>query len=56
MLETGTRVQLTKGYRGEKGTVTEIIDSQFEFYVIRLDNEINVIVGPSAFSVEEDCQ
>jgi len=56
MLEPDTRVQLTKGYRGEKGTVVEKIDSPFEFYVVRLDNDMNIVVGPSAFVNEEDCR
>jgi len=54
MVEIGTRVRLTKGYRGEKGTVIEKIDSLFEFYVIKLDQEINIVVGPSAFVTDED--
>ena len=53
MVKSGTRIQMTKGYRGVSGTVIEKTESQFEFYMIRLDNGINIIVGPSAFIVEE---
>ena len=56
MLETGTRVEMTKGYKGVKGVITETTDSPYEFYVVRLDNEINIVVGPSAFIVEQDIE
>jgi len=54
MLETGTRIKMTKGYKGVKGVVIEKTDSQFEFYIVRLDNGINIIVGPSAFTTQRD--
>jgi hypothetical protein len=43
---------MTKGYRGVPGVITEKPDSLFEFYVIRLENGINIIAGPSAFEVK----
>lgn len=49
MLEPGTPIQMTKGYRGVKGTVLEKTDSEFELYVLRLDNGIHLVAGPSAF-------
>lgn len=49
MFETGTVVVMTKGYRGVRGVITERPESPFEFYVIRLDNHIHIVAGPSAF-------
>lgn len=54
MLKIGTRVELTKGYKGVEGVIKETTDSQYEFYVVALDNGINIIVGPSAFIVKQD--
>ena len=54
MLEPGTRIEMTKGYRGVKGVINEITDSDYEFYVVALDNGINIIAGPSAFIQESD--
>ena len=54
MVKSGTRIQMTKGYRGVSGIVIEKTESQFEFYMIRLDIGVNIIVGPSAFIVEEN--
>ena len=54
MLKTGTKIVMTKGYKGVKGVITERTDSRFEFYIIKLDNGINIVVGPSAFIKEED--
>ena len=49
MVETGTNIEMTKGYKGVKGVIFEGTDSQFEFYVISLENGINIVAGPSAF-------
>jgi hypothetical protein len=54
MLEPGTKIVMTKGYKGVKGVITERTDSPFEFYIIKLDNGIHIVVGPSAFRSEED--
>lgn len=51
MLEPGTRVEMTKGYKGVRGRITEATDSPYEFYVIKLENEINMVAGPNAFNV-----
>jgi len=52
-MESGTEVRMTKGYRGVKGVITEKPESVFEFYVVRLQNGINIVAGPSAFEVME---
>jgi hypothetical protein len=49
MFEVGTRVEMTKGYKGIKGVIKEITDSPYELYAVCLDNGINIIVGPSGF-------
>lgn len=54
MFKPGTRVQMTKGYRGVKGVITELTDSSYEFYLVKLDNGINIVAGPSAFTVEQE--
>ena len=56
MLQPGTRILMTKGYKGVRGTISETTDSSFEFYVVKLDNGINIVVGPSAFVTEEDSE
>ena len=50
MLEPGTPVEMTKGYRGERGRILEQMESSLEFYVVRLENGIHLVVGPSAFT------
>jgi len=54
MLEPGTKIVMTKGYKGVKGVITEMTDSPFEFYTIKLDNGIHIVVGPSAFRTGKD--
>jgi|GEM_PF-716556 len=49
MLDPGTPIEMTKGYRGVKGVVLERTASRFEFYLIKLDNDIHLVAGPSAF-------
>ena len=49
MLAEGTRVKMTKGYRGAEGTVALKTDSKFELYVISLDNGLRIVAGPAAF-------
>jgi hypothetical protein len=48
MLAEGTRVRMTKGYRGAEGTIALKTDSKFELYVISLDNGLRIVAGPSA--------
>lgn len=52
MIQKGSRVRLTKGYRGVTGTICGIVESRFEFYVVELDNGIRIVVGPSGFEPE----
>jgi hypothetical protein len=54
MIKTGTGIEMTKGYSGVKGEIVETTDSSYEFYVVRLDNGINIIAGPSAFIPIQD--
>jgi len=49
MVKPGTLVKMTKGYRGIEGVVVEKTESQFELYILKLDNGLNLIAGPSAF-------
>jgi hypothetical protein len=50
MLMPGTRIVMTKGYKGVKGVIAEKTHSEFEFYIIDLENGIRVVAGPSAFA------
>jgi hypothetical protein len=49
MLEPGTEIEMTKGYKGVKGTVIERTESEFEFYILKLNNGIQLVAGPTAF-------
>ena len=49
MFTRGTLIKMTKGYKGIEGVVTERTESQFELYVLKLDNGLHLIAGPSAF-------
>ena len=49
MLAEGTRVKMTKGYRGAEGAITFKTDSTLELYVISLDNGLRIVAGPSAY-------
>lgn len=51
MLKPGTPVEMTKGYKGTRGTISEATDSPYEFYVVKLENGINMVAGPTAFKV-----
>jgi hypothetical protein len=51
MLEPGTKIEMTKGYKGIQGEILEKMDSSFEFYVLKLRNGIHLVAGPSAFVV-----
>jgi hypothetical protein len=53
MLEPGTAIEMTKGYRGVKGEILERTQSRFEFYVLKLENGIHLVAGPTAFKVLE---
>ena len=49
MFIPGTVIKMTKGYRGIEGVITGKTKSRFELYIVKLDNGLNVIAGPSAF-------
>jgi hypothetical protein len=49
VLTQGTRVKMTKGYRGAEGTIVLVTDSKFQVYVISLDIGLRIAAGPSAF-------
>ena len=51
MFTEGTRVKMTKGYRGAEGTIVLKTDSKFELYLISLDNGLRIVAGPSAFAL-----
>jgi len=53
MLKPGTVIEMTKGYRGVKGVVVTGTDSSFELYILKLNNGLNLVAGPSAFVVLE---
>jgi hypothetical protein len=49
MISEGTRVKMSKGYRGAEGTIVLKTDSKFELYLVSLDNGLRIVAGPSAF-------
>lgn len=52
MVEAGTKIVMTKGYKDVRGIITEKTDSPYGFYLVRLDNDINIVVGEEAFIVD----
>jgi hypothetical protein len=50
----GTRVRMTKGYRGSMGVIIGRSESPFGFYVVELENGIRIVAGTSAFTVLEE--
>ena len=53
MLEPGTNVEMTKGYKGVRGEILEKTGSSYDLYVVKLENGIHLIAGPSAFMQRE---
>ena len=51
MIDPGTHVEMTKGYKGVKGMVVARTESSFELYILKLANGLNLVAGPSAFVV-----
>ena len=49
MIGPGTEVEMIKGYKGVRGVIREKTDSPYGFYVVTLDNGINIVVGQSSF-------
>ena len=50
MLKAGTQIEMTKAYRGIKGVIVERTKSRFELYILKLDNGLSLVAGPSAFT------
>ena len=49
MLKPGTPIEMTKGYKGVKGEIVERTESRFQFYVVKLENGLHLVAGPTAF-------
>ena len=49
MPKPGMPIKMTKGYKGVTGVILKRTRSEFELYVLKLDNGIHLIAGPSAF-------
>ncbi len=56
MLQKGTRVKMTKGYKGVYGVINAQTESRFDFYVVKLENGMNIVFCPSAFSIVENSE
>ena len=56
MIDNGTRITMTKGYKGSRGVITGKTESPFEFYLVELENGIRIVVGPSAFEPDEGAE
>jgi hypothetical protein len=52
MYKEGTKVRMTKGYRGAKGVIIGKSESPYGFYIVELENGIRIVVGSSAFEIE----
>ncbi|MBN1103729.1 MAG: hypothetical protein JXL84_09985 [Deltaproteobacteria bacterium] len=53
MMDIGTRITMTKGYRGSPGVITGKTESSFGFYVVELESGIRIVVGSSAFEPDK---
>lgn len=51
MLQPGTQVEMTKGYKGVRGRILERTESPYGFFVVELENGIHLIAGTSSFVV-----
>jgi len=49
VLEPGTEIVMTKGYKGAQGAIVDRTESEFEFYILKLDSGIQLVAGPTAF-------
>ena len=49
MIEKGAEIEMTKGYKGIRGTLIDKTESEYEFYIIVLQNGIRLVAGPTAF-------
>ncbi len=52
MYKEGTKVRMTKGYRGARGVIIGKSASLYGFYVVELENGLRIVVGSSAFDIE----
>jgi hypothetical protein len=53
MMQPGIKIEMTKGYKGVKGEIVRKVESIFEFYVVKLENGIHMVAGPSAFVIKD---
>lgn len=53
MLQPGTAIEMTTGYRGVKAEILERTQSRFDFFVLMLENRIHLVAGSMAFEVIE---
>ena len=53
MPQPGTAIEMAKGYRRVKAEILERTQSQFDFFVLKLENRIHLVAGPMAFEVIE---
>ena len=54
MLQPGTAIEMTTGHRGVKGEILERTQSQFDYFVLKLENRVHLVAGPTAFEVIEN--
>jgi hypothetical protein len=54
MLQPGTKVKMTKGYKDMPGVILQKTGSSYNLYVLKLENGIHLVAGPSAFVPGED--
>ncbi len=49
-MEPGAEVIMTKGYKGVRGIIEEKTDSNYGFYIIKLENGIHLVAGAESFT------
>jgi len=49
MYGPGVLIEMTKGYKGVRGVIVERTESAFPLYVVKLENGISMVAGPTAF-------
>lgn len=49
MLQPKTPIEMTMGYKGVRGTAIERTESEYELYVLKLENGIHLVAGPTTF-------
>jgi len=53
MLQPGTKVKMTKGYKDMPGVILEKTGSTYNLYVLKLENGIHLVAGASSFVLRE---